>query len=199
MRWSGPRALDDVLRIVGEFAGDHPVGGDAEVDRRQPPLLGLVDHRLAPRRWSRAYSSVPGWRVDRAGDAARNASGEAWLRASRRIGSVARIDAHRIGGRPGERGRRRLGERASSRGERESEYGRSQNLYHRTSRKRAPRATYLPSGSETRGNRPDQSSCGGKLARRAKRGASPPPVTTVLPTLTQTCAASPSSATCATP
>ena len=94
----GPRALDDVVRIVGEFAREHPVGGDAEVDRRQPALARLLEHAerlvLAGRRLGGA-----GMALDRGGDrgAERLERGLLAAQAEDRIGGE--VDGERPAGR----------------------------------------------------------------------------------------------------
>ena len=104
------RALDDVERVVGEFAGEHAIGGDAEVDGREPRLPRLLERRhrlvLARRRFERA-----GMTLDRVGDdrAEQLAIGLLAAQAEHRIG--VEIDRHRLAGRVRQRIRRRRGPR----------------------------------------------------------------------------------------
>ena len=85
-----PRALDDVERIVGEIAREDAVGGDAEVDRRQPRLRAPPRARRAPRpRWPPLRACPDGARP-RAAMTARNGSKPACSRRRRSTGSASK-------------------------------------------------------------------------------------------------------------
>ncbi len=130
-----PRALDDVERVFGKFARDHPVGGDAEIDRRQPSLTGLLEHAhrlVLPRR----RLGGAGMALDRRRDHRAERLEAALLATQPEDGIGSEIDGERAAGR---RGQGILGERGRAR--------RQAGQSHRHS----PRFAHLPPFEPTSG------------------------------------------------